>query len=228
MSNWRLVIAGGNPWQHARHYFAGGIAGELVDEVHIAGDGMVGKLGAYPVTDSVFGQGPTRGSGAFDDPHGDSSEGFVVVHTAGVEVLDTWHGLEDFFYGPWEDVFAADDDHVVCTAEHVQQAAFIEVAAVADLDEFADALNGDAGVGVAVKGGVVVAEDTADGSGRNRLVVVVENADGGAFADLAGNGGVFGYFFHVGDGRCGDLGAAVEVTQDFAKAIMDCFDEPWG
>lgn len=218
----------GNPWQHARHYFAGGVAGELVDEVYIAGDGVVGKLGAYPVADGVFGQRLACGGGAFDDPHGDSGEGFIVVHTTGVEVLDTWHGFENFFYGPWEDVFAADDDHVVSAAEHVQQAAFVDVAAVADLDEFADALNGDAGVGVAVKGGVVVAEDSADGSGGNGLVVVVEDADGGAFADLAGNGGVLCHFFHVGDGRCGDLGAAVKVAQDFAKAVVDGLDEPWG
>ena len=54
-----------------------------------------------------------------DDPDGDAFEGVGVVDAADVEVVDTWHALEDCCDGLGVDVFAADDDHVVAAGHHV-------------------------------------------------------------------------------------------------------------
>ena len=200
-----LVVAAGLG-EEPRYDLAGWVAGEGIDEVDVAGDGVVGEFVADPVTDGVGGEVAAGFVVGADDPDGDTFEGVFVVDTAGVDIGDAGHGFEGFGDGLGVDVLAADDDHVVVAAKDMQAALFIEVAAVAHLNESIDHDQGCFWVGVALQGGLVVEEDAAGLALGDFVAVVVVKLDGASGDDVAGGGGVLRNIVGGGDGGEGQFG----------------------
>ena len=149
---------------------------------------MLGEVVADPALDAGSRQRLAVWIVSADDPDGDAFEGVGVVDAADVEVVDTWHALEDCCDGLGVDVFAADDDHVVAAGHDVQEALVVEVTEVAHFDEAVDSDHGRVGVGVAAQGGFVVEEDAPDGAGGDFAACVVVDAQGGAGWDAADAG----------------------------------------
>lgn len=134
--------------EHAGYYFTRGIPREGIHKVDVTRDGVLCEVVFHPVADGIFGKSGTLWRVFADDPYGDALKHGLVFHTARIEICDACHGLKDFFDRAGIHVFSSHDDHVVGTSEHKEVVVLIDVTAVADLDQVADALDGDGGVGV--------------------------------------------------------------------------------
>ena len=192
--------------------------------MHVARHGVIGKLGADPVADSVGGEGLSGGVGSRHRPHGDALEGLAILYAASMNLVDAGHGLEDLGDGLRVDVFAADDDHVIGAAHHVEEVVLVDVAQIADGNEPVHLIEPQVRVGIAGHRGGVGQVDFSHLAAQNRVALLIEDAQLRARGHAPGDGGVGGHLIH-GGGRCErELGGSVHVAQDGAEALIGLLD----
>ena len=141
-----------------------------------------------------------------------------------MNLVDAGHGLEDLGDGLRVDVFAADDDHVIGAADHVQEVVLVDVAQIADGNEPVHLIEPQVRVGIAGHRSGVGQVDLSHLAARNRVALLIEDAQLRARGHAPGDGGVGGHLVHGGGRRERELGGAVHVAQDGTEARIGLLD----
>src|SRR5690606_22387956 len=174
--------------QGALEDLPGRIAGQPLQEDHVAGDLVPGEVRRDVALHLVRGESPSGGAVPAEDDVGPQPLPELLVRNADDGgLLDGGMGGEEVLDLAGVDVLPAGHDHVVGAAVDVQPAALVEVAEVADRHQPADLLLA-APAGVAAEPGRGVDEDAAGRAGRHGPAVVAEDRDrgpGGRAADAA-------------------------------------------
>ena len=176
--------------------FAGGDAGEFVEDADFAGDFVFGESFAA-VGEDFFGVERGAAGGGADEGDGEFAFGGDVAADDG-GFVDAGEGVEDLFDFAGVDVHAVDEEHFFFAVHDEDVAVAVFFAHVAGVEPAVAEGEGVFVVLVPVAAHDVGAadDDLADGVGGEFVVVVVEDSD-----------------FDVGDGQSGGAGFADTVER---------------
>ena len=213
----RLAVDDVHLDQDPSQQLAGGVAGQLVDEHHIAWHLVPGqvvldvKLDLLGVLlraglENNEGTQPLSEVNVVDTDHG----GVGDILTLDKQVLDLLR----------EHVLTAGDDHVVVAAVDEQQPVFVEVAHIAAGHVAVDDLLA-AAVGVPLETRRAANEDPAPPVGAvDAPVVLVEQGHFGCHRRATGRSRSASQFGRRGDGGESALGGGVDVVEDIAEGVL--------